>query len=76
MTTLQSIIEDAFENRAEISPHTVSSEVKNAISETIEGLNHGVHRVATRINDSQEWETHQWIKKAVLLSFRVEIIRK
>jgi 2,3,4,5-tetrahydropyridine-2-carboxylate N-succinyltransferase len=72
MTTLQSIIEDAFENRAEISPHTVSSEVKNAISETIEGLNHGVHRVATRINDSQEWETHQWIKKAVLLSFRVE----
>jgi 2,3,4,5-tetrahydropyridine-2-carboxylate N-succinyltransferase len=72
MTTLQSIIEDAFENRSEISPHTVSSEVKNAISETIEGLNHGVHRVATRINDSQEWETHQWIKKAVLLSFRVE----
>jgi 2,3,4,5-tetrahydropyridine-2,6-dicarboxylate N-succinyltransferase len=72
MTTLQSIIEDAFENRAEITPSNVSSEIKNAINETIEGLNHGVHRVATRIRDSQEWETHQWIKKAVLLSFRVE----
>ena len=66
MTTLQSIIEDAFENRAEITPSNVSSEIKNAINETIEGLNHGVHRVATRIGDSQEWETHQWIKKAVL----------
>jgi 2,3,4,5-tetrahydropyridine-2,6-dicarboxylate N-succinyltransferase len=72
MTTLQSIIEDAFENRAEITPSNVSSEIKNAINEIIEGLNHGVHRVATRIGDYQEWETHQWIKKAVLLSFRVE----
>ena len=72
MTKLQSIIEDAFENRAEITPSNVSSEIKNAINETIEGLNHGVHRVATGIGDSQEWETHQWIKKAVLLSFRVE----
>ena len=72
MTTLQSIIEDAFENRSEITPSTVSSEIKNAVNETIEGLNHGVHRVASRIGNSQDWETHQWIKKAVLLSFRIE----
>lgn len=72
MTTLQSIIENAFEKRSEITPGTVSSEVKNAISETMEGLNHGVHRVASRIGSSQNWETHQWIKKAVLLSFRIE----
>ena len=72
MTTLQSIIEDAFENRSEITPSTVSSEIKNAVNETMEGLNHGVHRVASRIGDSQDWETHQWIKKAVLLSFRIE----
>lgn len=72
MTTLQSIIEDAFENRSEITPSTVSSEIKNAVNETIEGLNHGVHRVASRIGNSQNWETHQWIKKAVLLSFRIE----
>jgi len=72
MTTLQSIIENAFEKRSEITPDTVSSEVKNAINETMEGLNHGVHRVASRIGSSQNWETHQWIKKAVLLSFRIE----
>ena len=72
MTTLQSIIEDAFENRSEITPNTVSSEIKNAVNETMEGLNHGVHRVASRIGNSQDWETHQWIKKAVLLSFRIE----
>ena len=72
MTTLQSIIEDAFENRSEITPSTVSSEIKNAVNETIEGLNHGIHRVASRVGDSQDWETHQWIKKAVLLSFRIE----
>ena len=72
MTTLQSIIEDAFENRSEITPSTVSSEIKNAVNETMEGLNHGVHRVASRIGNSQDWETHQWIKKAVLLSFRIE----
>ena len=71
MTTLQSIIEDAFENRSEITPSTVSSEIKNAVNETMEGLNHGVHRVASRIGNSQNWETHQWIKKAVLLSFRI-----
>ena len=72
MTTLQSIIEDAFENRSEITPSSVSSETKNAVNETMEGLNHGVHRVASRIGNSQDWETHQWIKKAVLLSFRIE----
>ena len=72
MTTLQSIIEDAFENRSEITPSTVSSEIKNAVNETMEGLNHGVHRVASRVGNSQDWETHQWIKKAVLLSFRIE----
>ena len=72
MTTLQSIIEDAFENRSEITPSSVSSEIKNAVNETMEGLNHGVHRVASRVGNSQDWETHQWIKKAVLLSFRIE----
>ena len=72
MTTLQSIIEDAFENRSEITPSTVSSEIKNAVNETMEGLNHGIHRVASRLGNSQDWETHQWIKKAVLLSFRIE----
>jgi 2,3,4,5-tetrahydropyridine-2-carboxylate N-succinyltransferase len=72
MRALQNIIEDAFENRSSITPQSVSSEIKTAINETIEGLNQGNLRVASRIGDSQEWETHQWIKKAVLLSFRID----
>ena len=72
MTTLQSIIEDAFEIRAEITPYNVEKDTKDAIDEALNGLNSGKLRVASRIGDSQEWETHQWLKKAVLLSFRVQ----
>ena len=72
MTSLQIIIEEAFENRSEISPSNVDNKVKNAIEEVLDGLNNGKLRVASRIDDSQKWETHQWLKKAVLLSFRAE----
>ncbi|MDC0423120.1 2,3,4,5-tetrahydropyridine-2,6-dicarboxylate N-succinyltransferase [Methylophilaceae bacterium] len=72
MTSLQIIIEEAFENRSEISPSNVDKKIKDAIEEVLDGLNNGKLRVASRIDDSQEWETHQWLKKAVLLSFRVE----
>ena len=72
MTNNQNIIEVAFEERSKITPSNVSNEIKNAVNETIDGLNDGSLRVATRINDSQDWETHQWIKKAVLLSFRIK----
>ena len=65
-------IEDAFENRASISPKTVSNEIKDAVNEAIIGLNSGVLRVASRIGTTQDWETHQWLKKAVLLSFRIK----
>ena len=72
MTSLQKIIEEAFENRAEITPNNADKIVKDAIEEVLDGLNNGKLRVASRIDDSQEWETHQWLKKAVLLSFRVQ----
>ena len=72
MSQLQAIIEEAFENRANINPSSVSKEVKEAVFSVLEDLNNGKLRVATRIGTSQEWETHQWIKKAVLLSFRLE----
>ena len=72
MTSLQIIIEEAFENRAEISPNNAEKKVKDAIEEVLDGLNNGKLRVASRIDDSQDWETHQWLKKAVLLSFRVQ----
>lgn len=72
MSDLQSTIEAAFENRANITPSNVEPHVKQAVFSVLEELNKGSLRVASRKGDSQEWETHQWIKKAVLLSFRLE----
>jgi 2,3,4,5-tetrahydropyridine-2,6-dicarboxylate N-succinyltransferase len=72
MSQLQAVIEEAFENRANINPANVSKEVKEAVFSVIEDLNTGKRRVASRIGGSQQWETHQWLKKAVLLSFRLE----
>jgi len=71
MDQLKSIIENAFEIRAEINPKNAPKEIKDVVDEVLNNLNNGSLRVATRIKDSQEWETHQWIKKAVLLSFRL-----
>jgi 2,3,4,5-tetrahydropyridine-2-carboxylate N-succinyltransferase len=72
MSYLQSIIEKAFENRAEINPTSASVEVRDAVNEVLNQLNEGKLRVASRKGNTQEWETHQWIKKAVLLSFRLK----
>jgi len=71
MEQLKTIIENAFEIRAEINPKNAPKEIKDTVDEVLNNLNNGSLRVATRIKDSQEWETHQWIKKAVLLSFRL-----
>jgi 2,3,4,5-tetrahydropyridine-2-carboxylate N-succinyltransferase len=72
MQELQSIIEEAFENRANINPANADKNIKDAVFTTLEELNAGRLRVASRKPGTQEWETHQWIKKAVLLSFRLE----
>ena len=72
MTNNQTIIAAAFEDRTNITPDNVSADIKDAINQTIKGLNDGSLRVASRIKGSQNWETHQWIKKAVLLSFRIK----
>jgi len=68
----QSIIEEAFERRADINPTNATSEVKDAVFGVLADLDAGKLRVASRIGDTQDWETHQWLKKAVLLSFRLE----
>ena len=72
MDPRQSIIEAAFEDRANINPANASAEVKSAVASLITDLDTGKLRVATRIGETQQWETHQWLKKAVLLSFRLE----
>jgi 2,3,4,5-tetrahydropyridine-2,6-dicarboxylate N-succinyltransferase len=72
MDPRQSIIEAAFEDRANINPANASTEIKATIASLISDLDAGTLRVATRIGDTQNWETHQWLKMAVLLSFRLE----
>ena len=72
MDPRQSIIEAAFEDRANINPANASAEVKSTVASLITDLDTGKLRVATRIGETQQWETHQWLKKAVLLSFRLE----
>lgn len=69
MSELKSIIEQAFEQRADITPSTVSAEIKQAVSTAISMLDNGSARVAEKI--AGEWVVHQWLKKAVLLSFRI-----
>src|SRR5688572_2178647 len=76
MTDLQSVIEKAFDNRANIAPSTAEPAVKEAVAEALAGLDAGRLRVAER--SGAGWTTHQWLKKAVLLSFRLqdnEVIR-
>jgi len=70
MPHLQAIIEEAFERRAEITPRNVDAQLKETLNTVIEYLDQGKLRVAEKINGA--WVTHQWLKKAVLLSFRIE----
>ena len=68
---IQQIIDGAWEDRANISVKTAPRDVKEAVEHVIAQLNAGQLRVATRTSVGQ-WQTHQWIKKAVLLSFRLK----
>jgi 2,3,4,5-tetrahydropyridine-2-carboxylate N-succinyltransferase len=70
MQELQTLIDDAFERRANITPRNVETKVKEAVMQTIDLLDAGKLRVAERIDG--QWTTHQWVKKAVLLYFRME----
>jgi 2,3,4,5-tetrahydropyridine-2-carboxylate N-succinyltransferase len=70
-TALEATINAAWEDRANLSPKAASAEVLDAVEHTISQLNSGKIRVATRQAVGQ-WTTHQWIKKAVLLSFRLK----
>ena len=69
--SIQNTIEQAWENRANLSPQAVSTEIRDAVNAVLEGLNSGTIRVAER-QSVGKWEVNQWVKKAVLLSFRLE----
>jgi 2,3,4,5-tetrahydropyridine-2-carboxylate N-succinyltransferase len=70
MNELQAIIEQAWDKRAELSPGTAPAKIGGAVAEVVSALDSGKLRVAEKINN--EWVVHQWLKKAVLLSFRLE----
>jgi 2,3,4,5-tetrahydropyridine-2-carboxylate N-succinyltransferase len=70
MSDIKTIIEDAFERRAELTPRNVSTPIKEAVFEVIERLDSGQVRVAEKKNE--QWVVNEWLKKAVLLSFRIE----
>ena len=70
MSDIQTIITDAFEHRAEITPRSVDTHVKEAVMEAIGLLDTGEARVAEKKDG--DWVVNDWLKKAVLLSFRIE----
>lgn len=67
---LAATIDGAWEDRAKLSPGQAPREIAMAVEEVIDALDRGLVRVAERLNG--DWVTHQWIKKAVLLSFRLK----
>lgn len=66
---LQTVINNAFADRANISPSTVNAQMVQAIEQAIAMLDSGEARVAEKTNG--EWVVNQWLKKAVLLSFAI-----
>ena len=70
MQELQTIIDEAFERRADITPRSADAKTKEAVMHVLDQLDCGAMRVAEKIDGN--WVTHQWLKKAVLLSFRME----
>jgi 2,3,4,5-tetrahydropyridine-2-carboxylate N-succinyltransferase len=66
---LQDTIDRAFEERMALTPHTASRELKEAVETTLNLLDTGVLRVAEPFAGA--WRVHEWLKKAVLLSFRI-----
>jgi 2,3,4,5-tetrahydropyridine-2-carboxylate N-succinyltransferase len=70
MNNIQQIIEKAWEDRSQITPGSAPTELREAVGEVIAALDSGRLRVAEKLDGA--WVTHQWLKKAVLLSFRLE----
>ena len=68
---LQTLIEDAWERRGELAPARVPAELREAVESCLDGLEWGRYRVAEPLGEPGQWRVNQWLKKAVLLAFRV-----
>ena len=72
-TLLEQTINAAWESRAQLSPQSAPADVREAVAHALDQLDKGVARVAEKKNGKPgEWVVNQWLKKAVLLSFRLE----
>ncbi len=67
---IEQLVQAAWESRADWTAETIGSEERAAILAVVDGLNDGTLRVAEKIDSA--WVTHQWIKQAVLMSFRLQ----
>jgi 2,3,4,5-tetrahydropyridine-2-carboxylate N-succinyltransferase len=70
MTNNRTLIETAFDRRADITPRSLESDLRDAILNTIDRLDRGELRVAEKRDG--DWVVNDWVKKAVLLSFRIQ----
>lgn len=70
MSDLENVINQAFERRADISPSSVDAETRKAVEEAIALIDSGSERVAEQ-KGVGDWKVNEWLKKAVLLSFRI-----
>jgi len=68
---MRELIEKAWEERSSLSPGNASAELKQAVEDCLDGLEAGRYRVAEPLGAPGEWKVNQWLKKAVLLSFRL-----
>ncbi len=71
---MQSVIERAFDDRASLSPSKAGNEIRAAVEEAIDSLDSGIARIAEKIDG--RWRVNEWLKKAVLLSFRLNSNRR
>ena len=69
MSTLQNVIERGWERRTDLSPARTDTELRDAVEQCLAGLDAGTLRVAEPLDG--RWVVNQWLKQAVLLSFRI-----
>ncbi len=69
MHPLQTLIEEYYESRQSIQPHDIPSELRQAVNDILDQLDQGTLRVAEP--KGGEWQVNQWVKKAVLLAFKL-----
>lgn len=67
---IQQIVEEAFERRADINPSNADAKTRDAVNTALELINQGKLRIANQ-RGVGDWEVNEWLKKAVLLSFRL-----